>query len=77
MIRKRGLSKTVTTAISLPEDMLKYIDSVAEDIEVSRSEVVQWVFIGIMNDPEVEKIFFGDEEEETVEEEESGEEEEA
>lgn len=57
----------------MPREMLEYIDDVAEESEVSRSEVIQWVFFTIMEDEELEDMIFP-EEEDIIDEEESEEE---
>ena len=56
--KKRGLSKTVKVSISMPSNMLDWIDEVATISEVTRSEVVQWVFTGIMGDDDLAEVFF-------------------
>jgi len=56
--------------ISMPEDMVEYIDEISDLSGVSRSEVIQWVFTGIMDDSELASLFFvihPDEEEEEEE----------
>jgi len=72
MAKKRRLSKTVKVGISMPSDMLDWIDGAASISGVSRSEVIQWVFSGIMNNDDVAEVFFepveiDDEEDEEVE----------
>jgi hypothetical protein len=62
--RKRRLSKTVKIGISLPQDQLEYVDGIAEESEVSRSEVFQWIIAGLMINPEAEDFFFEEEESE-------------
>jgi Ribbon-helix-helix protein, copG family. len=63
-------------SISIPRKQLQYIDEVAEESEVSRSEVFQWIIEGLMTNPEAEDFFFEEEEGESEESEESEEEEE-
>lgn len=47
--------------ISLPNDQLDYIEEIAEESEVSRSEVFQWIITALMEDEELEDAVFPEE----------------
>jgi len=66
--KSRRLSKTVKLSLSISKEMMDYLDDIAEESEVSRSEVVQWILTGLMEDEDLEDQFFGEEEEEEEEE---------
>jgi len=64
-VPKRGLEKNMDKiSITLPRDMLDYMDEIAEESDTSRSEVIRWVFRGLMRDEELEGQFFEEIEEE-------------
>lgn len=57
-IVKRRLTKTVKISVSMPGDMVEWLDVVSDISEVSRSEVLQWILTGIMENDDVAEIFF-------------------
>lgn len=67
-MRRKRLTKTMKVSISLPKDQVDYLDEVAEDVEVSRSEVIQWIINGIMDDEDLEAQFFEIVEDEEIDE---------
>lgn len=72
MVRKPkslgGFRHVKKVSISLPREMLEYVDAMAGQCECSRSEIIQWVLLKIGQDEELEEAFFGEEEEDEEEE---------
>lgn len=69
-IRRRKSRKLVKISIRLPSDLVDNIDDVAEQLDTTRTDVIEHIVDAFFEDPEAIDEVFGVEEEEDEEEEE-------